>query len=824
MRWVSKGWMLVLGLVACDCSSTPSPTRPCETAADCASGEICVDGACQPRADGGPSDGGGLDGSRPDGGPPPCRTNDECEGAEAVCNAGLCCESADAVCGRSCCGGAEVCFAGACVVPGEVCRSASDCGPGRVCERSLGETSEPPEPPEGRVCLAPAATGRCIDLPPTCDTPGADLETCIRTECEYRPEVGPLDAVVQWQWGQDGGDEFPNFSDVWSTPTVGRIYDTNCDGRIDEQDPPAIVFVAGHLDQRVQCAAGVYTNRPCQRGVLRALDGATGAELWSLRRPRDGVRGFAASSVALGDVTGDGRLDIVVATGEGRVAIVDGDGNLVVESAEPIAGWDTNNFGWGGGLALGDVDGDGHPEIGFGDQIFTTRDAAGDLVLTRYVGGAGGRSINRATSFFVDLNGNGRQELLAGRIAYAFDGAAMTPLWNRTDLPANAFPAVADFDGDGLPEVALVGDGRLWVLEGATGLTELGPVNIPGGGSGGPPTVADFTGDGRREIGVATQQLYSTFAPDYAGDTITIRWSAPAHDFSSSVTGSTVFDFEGDGIAEVIYADECFLWVYDGPTGDVRFTGFTTSFTGTEASVVADVDGDGRAEIVLVSNGVNTTQWNCSARMGGDAWPRWDPPGGVDGDRREGYRGITVFRDAANAWVGTRNLWNQHAYHVTNVCSDRDNACDPARPYGAIPTSPRDNWGVSWLNNFRQNVQESGLFDAPDATLALSAACEDPILLTAVLRNRGSAILPPGVRVGFFLRDGGADVALGEVASADPLFPGQAVELTFAVPAGEGGASDTYAAEVLVDPAARTFRECDEDNNRSNEAMPACIL
>ena len=52
-----------------------------------------------------------------------------------------------------------------------------------------------------------------------------------------------------------------------------------------------------------------------------------------------------------------------------------------------------------------------------------------------------------------------------------------------------------------------------------------------------------------------------------------------------------MFDFEGDGKAEVIYGDECFLWVFDGTTGAVRFAAPHTSFTGTEASLVADVPG-----------------------------------------------------------------------------------------------------------------------------------------------------------------------------------------------------------------------------------------
>jgi len=48
----------------------------------------------------------------------------------------------------------------------------------------------------------------------------------------------------------------------------------------------------------------------------------------------------------------------------------------------------------------------------------------------------------------------------------------------------------------------------------------------------------------------------------------------------------------------VIYADECWLWVYSGATGAVRLALPHTSFTGTEASLVADVDGDGNADAV----------------------------------------------------------------------------------------------------------------------------------------------------------------------------------------------------------------------------------
>jgi hypothetical protein len=60
-------------------------------------------------------------------------------------------------------------------------------------------------------------------------------------------------------------------------------------------------------------------------------------------------------------------------------------------------------------------------------------------------------------------------------------------------------------------------------------------------GSGGPPTVADFDGDGAPEIGVAGGTSYAV----YDGDG-TVQWSRPTQDISSAITGSSVFDFNGD--------------------------------------------------------------------------------------------------------------------------------------------------------------------------------------------------------------------------------------------------------------------------------------
>ena len=75
---------------------------------------------------------------------------------------------------------------------------------------------------------------------------------------------------------------------------------------------------------------------------------------------------------------------------------------------------------------------------------------------------------------------------------------------------------------------------------------------------------------------------------------------------------------------------------------EVLFKDRNSSRTRTEYPVIADVDGDFKANIVFATNN------DSMASLVTDA-------------------GIEVFKDSIDNWVSTRPVWNQHAYHITKI-------------------------------------------------------------------------------------------------------------------------------------------------------------
>jgi choice-of-anchor A domain-containing protein len=412
-----------------------------------------------------------------------------------------------------------------------------------------------------------------------------------------------VDPVMKWRWGNQR---------VLSVPLVGPFFDTNGDGLYDDEDIPTVAILshAGFVDSA--------------SATLRFLNGETGVEISSV----PGIQGRASSHAAWGDLTGDGRPEIVMWMHNGNIAAVTPDGELLWQNTET-----TNNHRYNySAINLADINQDGTPEILAREYVLSS---TGELLWK-----AEGNYWHRVTSFAVDLTGDDQLEIIVGGRVFDSSGGL---LWSIPVSAGNALGVTADFTGDGQPEVAFY-VGSTMSLYRSDGTELWSGVPVPGGG-GGAPTVADFTGDGRPEIGIAGRSRYAVFNAD--GELV---WAAVVQDFSSRTTGSTVFDFNGDGRAEVVYADERFLRIYEGATGRVLYQVPNGSATASEYPVVADINGNGSAEILVVSDQGSTT-------------------------------GIRAFRDIADRWMPTRRIWNQYDYHIDNINDD-----------GTIPSSQKKSW------------------------------------------------------------------------------------------------------------------------------------
>ena len=767
----------LLALLACGCDCSPAPQAPCTSDDECPAG-FCRDGTCVSRPDGGPAPDAGRDGS-------------------AACDGGI-------TCGGACCAAHERCAYGGCVIDLGPCANNDDCRGDSYCDESK----------------------RCTPYgvpPDVTNDPG----------CERTITIGDFAPDEQCRWeGPPPGDPFEGWRNVYSAPMVA---DFDLDG-----DPtvlaPSIVFASFETSS--------------QGAILRILDGRTCEQQAALTDPAD--RLVYASNFAIGDLDGapDRRPEIVAASLiEPSVA-----GGLVAFRYDETAGtfvrlwygrrcdldgeprhapnrWSDNN-----GPSLHDLDDDGVPEVLFDGFVY---DANGcllnpDGVYDDYLGLG-------LFSVVSDVDLDGRPELVRHDGTYEWTGSRWEreaswapPAEDATEAVRMGHVAVADLgdfpgaagDEPGRAEIVVVSAPAPDSPADATGTVRVmtiagdivfGPYPLPSepgavAGRGGPPTIADFDGDGRREIAIAGGSRYTVFDLDCDTDALSapgcargdatlprgVLWSRPSQDRSSNVTGSSVFDFDADGQAEVVYGDECFVRIYRGTDGEVLFSSSASSGTGYEFPVIADVDGDFNSEIVF-------------ALTSGVPCPETDPIYTRGTATFERGTGIRVLRDVMDRWAASRPIWNQHAYSVTNVNDD-----------GTIPRTSAwmRNHSDPSLNNYRMNAQ--GTLErrgAADLTVALARAADlcdvltGEVTLAANVCNRGTNPVPDGARVVFHAGDpdGGAAVAC-EATLPRLLDPSTCTEVscTWTVPA------DTMVARsvtVVVDPDGEVF-ECRDGNNR----------
>lgn len=343
-----------------------------------------------------------------------------------------------------------------------------------------------------------------------------------------------------------------------------------------------------------------------------------------------------------------------------------------------------------GMVSLADFNGDGYPEVYAGSDIY---DAAtlkwlcsgpsnGNKGLSHRGTPSYSNGVYHHTYYAMSLAynslGNEKQELICGNTIYDVNIVSRTNpslntvTVNKTITPPNGCSqdghvCIADFDLDGETEILVIRDDTddqhvdntyFYAYKPSNGqIIFQKPHNCA---STSYVFIGNIDTDPYPEIVLlenqpngSTEKIFCwRYTPQNGFNTV---WSQN-HDDRSGQTAMTLFDFNQDNIMELVYRDNNNLRIINA-SGKSHITGNDTiklynlytrkmaAGTGCEYPVVADVNGDGAAEIVATGL--------LDQHLSYDV----------------GYGGVHIF-GSPSSWSSARPVWNQYMYHVTNVNED----------------------------------------------------------------------------------------------------------------------------------------------------------
>ena len=567
-------------------------------------------------------------------------------------------------------------------------------------------------------------------------------------------------------------------TNAWSSSTIVSNFNTPLIGDLDGDGHPEILCFAISGESTLQNQGRINNQMLVFDGVTKQLEANI-----TMESP---ISSYEAAGYGLVR-TSDGKGLIVTACYDKKLRAYD------ITSATPnIPYWTSNvNYGTAAGdyavnVSFADFNGDGHPEVYVRNKIYNAEngkllaEAATQNTASAHVHYSHYTHRKLSSPMSADMTGDGHPELILGNEIFQVtianlngtSGNSVT-LWKQAtppaSVPTDGHPQVADFNMDGHLDVFIsvrssdiqqaVVYGYVWDVFNETVST---PFSIQTSFSGkSVPMIADIDNDGALEIiiqsGVSSSndkiQAYKYHANT---QTFSLIWGLVPQEDSYS-NGVTSFDFNQDGLLELVISDEIALKIVNG-SGKSHLTQNDTvpvytlgSLPFTEITImqyplIADVDADGAAEIIAV-----------------------------------GSNRLNIIKSSGTPWAPARPVWNQYMYNVTNINKDLtvpvplfDNATAFTDPQG-VTRRP--------FNNFLQQATTLDQYGRPFMNLAnLSIASTpsityegDNIQVTITICNTGELMFEGPLYVSTYTSSGDL-IQTTEVSQS--LQPGECIPLT----------------------------------------------